>query len=56
MIEQDPRYQKIARMLERDAEIKRLRIKEKLTLQEIGNRFGISRERVRQIIEGKEHK
>lgn len=47
MIEQDPRYQKILR----DIEIKRLRLEEKLTLQEIGDRFGITRERVRQIVE-----
>ena len=43
-------------MAVRDAEIKRLRREEKLTLQKIGDRFGISRERVRQIVEGKTNK
>jgi len=49
MIEQDPRYQRILRMIERDTEIRRLRLEEKWTLQRIGDLFDISRERVRQI-------
>ena len=36
--------------IKRSEEIYRLRQQEKLTLQEIGKRFGLSRERVRQII------
>jgi hypothetical protein len=38
----------------REAEIRRLRFDEGWTLQEIGTKYGISRERVRQIIDGQQ--
>lgn len=37
--------------IERDIEILRLRTEEGLTLQEIGDALGLTRERVRQIVE-----
>ena len=37
--------------MERDIEILRLRAEEGLTLQEIGDALGLTRERVRQIVE-----
>ena len=39
-----------AEIADRDKEIERLRFEEGLTLQEIGDRFDISRERVRQVV------
>lgn len=38
-------------LTERNEEIIRLYVKERLTLREVGGRFGLSRERVRQILE-----
>jgi len=47
-----PRRQRAGLNLTRDQEILRLRREEGLTLQEIGQRMGLTRERVRQITQG----
>lgn len=44
------RERKAERRRKREEEILELRHKDKLTLQAIGDRYGITRERVRQII------
>ena len=44
------RKEAIANKAQRDIEIARLRLGEGLTLQAIGDKYGLTRERVRQII------
>lgn len=44
------RREAIANKAQRDFEIARLRFVEGLTLQAIGDRYGLTRERVRQLI------
>jgi len=45
-----PKRRLMAEMTEKREEIKRLRVEEKWTLEGIGNKYGLSRERVRQIL------